>query len=338
MTQTRADQILRLQFFPSRISEAAEPVDLDTGGQNLILYPGEAAQFVVQMQNLSSQPLAIDLRLEGGCPLAWYDIGMEGRELTPGRRMDGVIQFQVPANFFENPQALRQDEQLILNFQNDVLVNFREIETGRQYLDGTGLNLYVRPRSRYLQYLPTLYREVDFIGRLLKIFEQAFDPIVQSLNVMWANLDPLTSPEALLPFLAHWVGWNLDARWSPEQQRRLIRNAMEIYRWRGTRQGLRLFLHLYTDLPLDDHLPETEKHICIQGASYKAFYLGDSHLGQGTAVGRGRPYHFIVRLHCEPDRPIEESLVRYIIEQEKPAFCTYELSIEGMGNGEWGTE
>ncbi|MDX2097709.1 MAG: phage tail protein [Leptolyngbyaceae cyanobacterium bins.59] len=327
MTQTRADQLLRLQFFPSRISEAVMPVDLDTGGQNLVLHPGESAQFVVQMQNLGEQPLAIDLRLEGECPLAWYDIGMEGRELAPGQRMEAVIQFRVPADFFENPQVLRQGEQLTLNFQNDVLVNFREVETGRQSLDGTALNLYVRPRSRYLQYLPALYQEVDFIGRLLKVFEQAFDPIVQSLNGMWANLDPLTAPEALLPFLAHWVGWNLDARWSPDQQRRLIRNAMDIYRWRGTRQGLRLFLHLYTDLPLDEDLPETEKHICIQGASYKAFNLGFAYLGLDTAVGRGRPYHFLVHLRPEPDRSIDESLIRHIIEQEKPAFCTYELFI-----------
>jgi hypothetical protein len=44
-------------------------------------------------------------------------------------------------------------------------------------------------------------------------------------------------------------------------------------------------------------------------------------------IGGGRPYHFIVRLRSQPPGLIDEQLVRHIIEQEKPAFCTYELYI-----------
>lgn len=300
-----------------------------TGAFNLVLHPGEATQLVVQLQNHGPRSLAVNLQLQGECPLSWYQVGLEGQELPGGQRMDAVIQFQVPADFFENQYALKPNERLNLNLSNQVTVIYQDTETGQTTIVSNQLNLYISPHCRYSQYLPAIYREVDFIGRFLKIFEQGFDPIVQSLDAMWAFLDPLTAPETLQPFLAHWVGWNLDPRWSPDQQRRLIRNAMEIYRWRGTRRGLRLFLHLYTNLPLDEHIAdEQDKHICIEEATYKAFALSHSRLGQNTALGRGRPYHFIVRLRLEPNSQVDEQLVHTIITQEKPAFSTYELFVE----------
>jgi phage tail-like protein len=175
---------------------------------------------------------------------------------------------------------------------------------------------------------------VDFIGRFLKIFEQAFEPAVQTMDAMWANLDPFTAPKAMLPFLAYWVAWPINKSWGLNQQRRLIKRALELYRWRGTRKGLRLFLHLYTGLPLDDDVPkEAEKHISISDQFGRGFVLGRESLGQGTVLGGGRPFHFVVRLLAlqplVPDKPppISERLVRMIIDQEKPAFCTYELVI-----------
>lgn len=326
-----ANQILQVQFIPTTISEVVPSTNGRKTGMNLVLHPGEPNSVIIQLQNTGSRSLDITLQLEGDCPSSWYQIGLEGHHLSPGHRMDAIIQFQIPAHYFEDQNALNPNQSLTLNFTAQVIVTYREAETESPLLEVTTLNLLVYPRCRYLQYLPTIYREVDFIGRFLKIFEQGFDPIVQTLGAMWAYLDPLTAPEAFQLFLAHWVGWEVDPRWSPAQQRRLIRNAMEIYRWRGTRHGLRLFLHLYTNLPLDDHLSdEREKHICIEDATYKAFSLSQARLGQDTALGRGQPYHFIVRLRLTSDTRIDEDLVHAIITQEKPAFSTYELFIEDL--------
>jgi len=137
----------------------------------------------------------------------------------------------------------------------------------------------------------------------------------------------LTAPEALLPFLAHWVAWPIDRRWDVKQQRRLIRNAVELYRWHGTRRGLRFYLHLYTELPLDEDLPEDEKHISIEEIFTRGFVMGETLIGTDSMLGGGRPFHFIVRLRPEPDKRIDEGLVRGIIDREKPAFCTYDLLI-----------
>ena len=342
MTQsTSHSKILRLQLTPMQITQAIAPVgnafdspQLMSGGVNsrltscdLVVHPKEPSEMVVQLENLGRRNLQVNLQIEG-FPPQWCRIGMEGHEIAPGQQMDAVLYFQVPANFFENNESLATDETLVVDYQSRLYVYYVEEGSGRQQIESAVFNLYIRPRSLYLNFLPALYQEVDFIGRFLKIFEETFEPAVQSMDALWAYLDPLTAPAAMLPFLAHWVAWPMNPRWSLTRQRYLIRQAVELYRWRGTRRGLRHYLHLYTDLPLDDHIPqEADKHICIEEIFGRGFVLGETHLSEDSMLGGGRPYHFVVRLR--PDRPeqIDEGLVRHIIEQEKPAFCTYELTI-----------
>jgi phage tail-like protein len=215
-------------------------------GSSLLLHPGEPSEMVVQVQNLERRTLRLTLRVEGDFPPKWCQIGTEGRELSPGAQMDAVLRFSIPATFFEDQQALSpaKKEQLILNFLCLVYIHV-DLGTDQEQIQSAEFSLYIRPYSAYVDFLPVLYREVDFIGRFMKIFEQAFEPVIQSFNVMWANLDPLSAPQALLPFLAHWVAWPVAPIWELSQQRRLIRRAVELYRWRGTRKGLRLYLHLY---------------------------------------------------------------------------------------------
>ncbi len=339
MTQARSGQILRLQLTPMERSEAAPSIvsaltgsvatDTSTTGYEVVLHPGEPSELVVHLENLGTHTLQLNLQVEGDFPREWCRIGMEGHELLPGQRMEALLYFQAPANFFEEQKFLSQDNPLVLDYHSRIYVHYTPVNTETRLTEFAAFDLYVRPRSLYLNFLPGLYGEVDFVSRFLKIFEEAFEPAVQAMDGMWAYLDPLTAPKALLPFLSYWVAWPMDPRWSTQKQRRLIRQALEIYRWRGTRRGLRLYLHLYTDLPLDENIPqEADKHIGIDEVFGDGFVLSTTRLGQDSIIGGGRPYHFIVTLRPDPGVQIDEQLVRYIIDQEKPAFCTYELYIE----------
>jgi hypothetical protein len=53
-----------------------------------------------------------------------------------------------------------------------------------------------------------------------------------------------------------------------------------------------------------------------------------AYVGEDAIIGGGKPYHFQIRLRSNPENLIDELLVRRIIDQEKPAFCTYDLWIE----------
>jgi phage tail-like protein len=295
---------------------------------NLLLYPGEPGEMLVQLENLGTHSLRWRLEVEGDFPLNWCLWQQEeAEEIAANQKVDKALCFRIPEDYFENQYALEGGrDRLKINYETQVYV-YAEAQTERQLLAYRVFNLCVRPSSSYVNFVPAIYREVDFMGRFLTIFEQAFDPAVQTIDVLWAYLDPLTAPESLLPFLANWVAWPIDHRWDIKQQRRLIRNAVELYRWHGTRRALRFYLHLYTELPLDESLEEAEKHISIEENFTRGFVMGETLIGRDSMLGSGRPFHFSVRLRPEPGKQIDERLVRDIIEREKPAFCTYDLLI-----------
>ena len=358
MTQAREELLpLDLQLVSMKVSESKpQPIGRDNRGEflsssalvnqnqdisssktdcSLVIYPDEPSEILLRIANHSNQWIYLNINAEGSFPAPWCRVGIEGHTLPPGGEMEGVLYLQIPTDFFESNQEPTLGKVLELDYLGKAYVHYgpynqetEEVPEDLPLVATKPFRLYIRPRSLYLNFLPDLYRESDFVSRILKLFEETFEPAVNSMESLWAYLDPFTTSESLLPFLAYWVGWKLTPRLTLQRQRFLIRQAMELYRWRGTRQGLRLYLHLFTGLPLDEKLPEFDKHISIQEVFGQGFVTGEANLGQDSIVGGGRPYHFLVRLKSMPGQEIDEKLVRQIIEQEKPAFSTYELSFE----------
>ena len=332
-------QILKLQITPLLQLEASPTKGTELTGlatetqsnyekKNLLIEPGRKSEIILQIQNVTDYLIQLQIQVKGDFPANCCSWNLEGNSILPRQTMLVGINFQIAQDFFENNEIKIDQAGLKIDYESIIYLHYQIEGTERQYLETIKFNLYIRDRSLYLQFLPAIYKEVDFIGRFLKIFEQTFEPSVKTLEALWAYLDPLTAPETLLPFLAHWVGWEMISNLDIFHQRRLIRNAIEIYKWRGTKKGLRFYLHLYTGLPLDEELTESNKHISIEEMSTLGFVLGNAHLGEETVLGGGRPYHFNVRLRKDSTKQIDESLVRLIIEQEKPAWCTYELYIK----------
>jgi phage tail-like protein len=295
--------------------------EIDTN--SLLLYPGEPGEILVRLENPSDRALTLRLEVDGDYPpgicLCCLATAVE---LAPKQSQELSLLFKTQADFFEHSKAVdREHPTRQLDYQIQIYVHQEGINP--RLVGYQAFTLHLRPRTFYLDFLPAFFREGDFLQRFLAIFEQTFDPYVQTIDALWAYLDPLTAPESLLPFLAHWVAWRLEPDWNLENQRRLIQSALELYRWHGTRHGLRFYLHLYTDLPFD------EDHIRIEEVFGGGFTFGDCRLGHDSLMGGGRPYHFVVHLHPEhPDQAIDELLVRTVIEREKPPFCTYDLDID----------
>ena len=104
--------------------------------------------------------------------------------------------------------------------------------------------------SRYLRHLPAPFQESDFLGRMLMIFEAVWEPLEQRQEQLPLYFDPATCPAAMLGFLARWLHLELDPRWPEARQRRLLAEAMELYRWRGTTYGLGRMIEVCTGLPV----------------------------------------------------------------------------------------
>ncbi len=335
MSQVQAGQMMSLELLPLQVPEAAVESAIVFSRQALIpqtlttklcLQPGELSELVVRIKNRSNHPIQLDFSVTGDLPSDWWQLRTEGSSLPGRHQMEAVLYFAIAADFFEQPLSPEQLP-LKLDYTGQLTVT-ATTSRGDSQEQISPFQVLVRPPSLYLDFLPDIYRNVDFVGRFLKIFETTFEPTVDILDHQWAYLDPLTAPQAMLPFLAHWVGWSFQGPLSLAQQRALIRYAMEIYRWRGTRRGLRFYLHLASGLPLDDHAAdESQRAIGIHENFSQGCVLGKTVLGESTILSGNLPYHFSVHLRPPLDYPLDEPLIRTIIEQEKPAFCTYDLTI-----------
>jgi phage tail-like protein len=103
-------------------------------------------------------------------------------------------------------------------------------------------------QSSFLRYLPAIFARDPYLGKFLKPFEE----VLTGYNRLLADVDryfspQLTDPE-FLPWLATWMALVLDEEWDEADRRRLIGEAVELYRWRGTVTGLKRYLEIYTGL------------------------------------------------------------------------------------------
>lgn len=179
--------------------------------------------------------------------------------------------------------------------------------------------------SNYLQYLPAFYREDDFTGRFLNIFEDILKPIEGIVDNLAFYFDPRTTPQTFLPWLASWVGLVLDERWPAAKKRELIKSISELYRWRGTKRGLSEYLRIYTGIvpQIIEHTPATQLET-------------DTNLGTTDTRGTEEQAHcFTVILEVPDVSTIDADIIRSIIESEKPAHTTYILQINGRRYKIW---
>lgn len=114
-----------------------------------------------------------------------------------------------------------------------------------------GRPTFAQPRpsdsaSHYLQQLPAVFQESDFLGRLLLIFETIWEPLEWRHDHFEQYFDPRTSPASFLPWLASWLHLTVNPHWPEDRRRLLLDEAMELYRWRGTPYGLMRMIEVCT--------------------------------------------------------------------------------------------
>lgn len=95
-------------------------------------------------------------------------------------------------------------------------------------------------------YLPSVLQEDSFTAGFVAGLDEVLAPILASLDNLAAYIDPMLAPEDFLGWLAGWMGVEVDATWPLERRRRLVAAAVDLYRLRGTANGLRMQLELWT--------------------------------------------------------------------------------------------
>lgn len=209
------------------------------------------------------------------------------------------------------------------------------------------------PRNTYLRYLPAVYQEDeqsrDFLERFLSLFETFFSGTEASISRLarYFDVDSSLASGDFLRWLASWLSISEDKSWTEEQLRELVRRAPELYKQRGTREGLEAMIEIFTgERPLVvEHFQTTGCAQPSAASKRTAEESGAQHVQSLEEIYRNLygtdPYCFCVllkpyRTEAKGQRRVvrrlseeERKAVRRIVDAEKPAHtCAGLLALQ----------
>ena len=155
------------------------------------------------------------------------------------------------------------------------------------------------PSALYMRDLPVIFHNQDFLHRFLMIFETIWEPLEWRQDHIAMYFDPRTAPVQLLTPMSQWLGFPAPAHWPEARRRRVLLEAMELVRWRGTEYGLSRAIELCTGLT--PQITTDDK----------------------------QPFTFKVRINPPEGATIPVDLLHELIVTHKPAPCAYTLEIAG---------
>ena len=83
---------------------------------------------------------------------------------------------------------------------------------------------------------------------LLSLFGDELQRLEYEIDGLHNYLSPERTRENFLPWLASWVALALDETWPERRRRELIRRIVDLYKWRGTIEGIKTFVEIYTGI------------------------------------------------------------------------------------------
>ena len=163
--------------------------------------------------------------------------------------------------------------------------------------------------------LPALYQDDPMAQAWLAALDEVLAPVFLTLDGFPAYLDPWLTPADFVPWLAGWVGLVLDPAWPMGRRRAAIARAAELYRLRGTRQGVEAAVELATGVS-----PEVTES---GGATWSGRPTAGPPAGADPAAG---PY-LVVRLRVAAGSSPDLSAARRAVELSAPAHVPATVEI-----------
>jgi phage tail-like protein len=159
--------------------------------------------------------------------------------------------------------------------------------------------------------LPAVLQEDAFCTRMSLAFDESFAPILSTLDCLTAYLDPALAPPDFLQWLGGWVGLDIDETWPVERRRMLVSEAIELYRIRGTREGLSRLVALYAGAT-----PEIDES---GGCAW-------SQTADTPLPGSAEP-QLVVRLNLPSAGWVEATVVERIVRSARPAHIPQQVEV-----------
>jgi phage tail-like protein len=212
----------------------------------------------------------------------------------------------------------------------------------------------------WLEYLPTPYRQDAHENTLqpaLAFFKSILDDQVGKFVDLPMLFDPHAAPDEStsdwLDWLSGWLDFRLDENWTSAKRRDALANAYALHKKRGTADGLREIIKLYTGIDATISEPAQTTSLWVLGDAGSSTLglntmlvpehpqgavldttatLDASHLimdeEYGAALLKDVMHRFCVQVYASDlDGDEELERLKQLIDREKPAHTEYHLCI-----------
>lgn len=177
--------------------------------------------------------------------------------------------------------------------------------------------------------LPAIYREdgtEGYLYRVLSLFGDELQALEYEIDGLHNYLNPERTRAEFLPWLASWVALALDETWPESRRRELIGRIVDLYKWRGTIEGIKTFVEIYTGIR-----PEIIKPFKV------GWVIGvRSTIGEDTKIYEVRedPHSFSVIVNSFEKLSSEQKRkIMAVVELQKPAHTR--VIHYGWSHGFW---
>ncbi|HEX2625729.1 MAG TPA: phage tail protein I [Candidatus Limnocylindrales bacterium] len=190
----------------------------------------------------------------------------------------------------------------------------------------TGEEFELRNPHPIVDTLPGVFREafldearrtarVPFGARFISALDSVLAPVLTTIDNVDAYFDPDTTPEDFLAWLGSWVAASVDAGWPEDRRRAFVGQAAELYRRRGTADGMRDHVQIHTGGQVE---------IIENGAS------GWSPTADGKLPGTPEAV-VVVRVTVDDPDAIDKVKLDELVQSSKPAHVVHRIEVLGSG-------
>lgn len=168
--------------------------------------------------------------------------------------------------------------------------------------------------------MPAAFQGDSFTERFLSAFDDIIAPVLTTLDTIDAYLDPSLTPPDFLPWLAGWVGAELDENWSEEQQRRLVATTVDLLQWRGTPRGTVDLIRHFLGVDVD-----RVEVVESGGVSWS--------VTPGSAPPGTSPATLTVRVHVTDPDTVDVGRLERLVAASEPAHVLSRVEVVASGDG-----
>jgi phage tail-like protein len=210
-------------------------------------------------------------------------------------------------------------------YRTNTVVN-QSIKPGSELNENDVIDLTIS-NVNPIKYLPSMYQSGDsknggFLKRYLWLFQHIIHSITAKLDNIEKYFNPMEAPLNFFNWIASWVSINVNYAIPEDKMRLLVKEAINLYQWRGTAIGIAKFLEIITGVKpeiIENYSPVNEYVV-----------MEDKLIERPIIEEYTTSYYFTVAFPVSVDHFDIETIkkISQIIKTEKPVHANYYITFK----------